>query len=96
MCLSAIPAQQRETVSEKQLDERLSVTVACDRTCLGVSSLVADVIKRSHGDTFVPISVEPELRLCVVAVLHQRHLFGESISVRYEARFTTGTEYGNF
>lgn len=76
MCLSATPAQQRETVSERQLDDRLLMTAACVRTCLGVSSSVADVVERSHGDAFVPIGVELELRFCIIAVLNKRHLFG--------------------
>lgn len=31
-------------------------------------------MKRCHGNAFVPVGVEFELCLCVVAVLHERHL----------------------
>lgn len=47
-------------------------------TCLGVSSLVADVIECRHGDSFVSVCVQLELRLRAVAVLHERHLRGTS------------------
>lgn len=53
------------------------MTAACDPTCLGVSSSVADVMKRSHGNAFVLISIQPELCLRLVAILHKRHLFGK-------------------
>lgn len=66
------------------------IFVCVKDTCFGVSSFVADEFQSGESGALVIIRVELELRLCVIAVLHEWDLF-QPTEQEYESRLYINT-----